>query len=99
MTMNVTREEFLVVLERMDADELHEFLSKVLDDNSKLRMLVEGMQWCEMEDADARLCPLYDEHEPYRCMKRRLMDELGVRIPYEKPEIIDAPCESGGDHQ
>lgn len=96
--MNMTRSEFLG-LDNMSADELREFLSETLEDNSKLRKLVEGMQWCAIEDADAKFCPLYDESEPYRCMKERLMAELDVRIPYEKPEIIDAPCESGGDRK
>ena len=77
MSMMVTREEFLGI-NRMDADELRETLSEVLEENSKLRALVEGMEWCKLEDADAKFCPLYDEDEPFRCKKERYLKEVGL---------------------
>ena len=77
MSMMVTREEFLGI-NRMDADELRETLSEVLENNAKLRALVEGMEWCKIDDADAKFCPLYDEDEPFRCKKERYLKEVGL---------------------
>ena len=47
-------------------------------DVDKLRALLKGQQVCADDEADARDCPLYDESEPYRCKKERLMQELGI---------------------
>lgn len=40
--------------------------------------LVLGLETCGDDDADAHDCPLYDESEPYRCKKDRLMAKLGI---------------------
>lgn len=48
------------------------------NENNKLRSIIEGQQVCADDDADAKDCPLYDESEPYRCKKERLMEELGL---------------------
>lgn len=45
-----------------------------------LRDIVRGMQLCDIEDADAHDCPLYDEDEPNRCKKDRLLRELGLVV-------------------
>lgn len=55
-----------------------EAIAKYETENAKLRMLLEGQQVCSDEKADAHDCPLYDEREPYRCAKERLMQELGI---------------------
>lgn len=47
-------------------------------ENRMLRKLVDGMQVCEDDDADAHDCPLYDEGEPTRCAYGRVADELGL---------------------
>ena len=48
-------------------------------ENDKLRKLVRGLEVCADEYADARTdCPLYDEGEPYKCAKERVMRELGI---------------------
>lgn len=73
----ITREEFLSI-DHMDADEMRELLSKTLEVKSKLMALVEGMEWCKSEDADAKFCPLYDENEPFRCKKERYFKEVGL---------------------
>lgn len=59
-------------------NELSTTIAKYEAENMKLRMLVEGQQVCSDEEADAHDCPLYDEREPYRCAKERLMQELGI---------------------
>lgn len=55
-----------------------EAIAKYEAENMKLRMLLEGQKVCSDEEADAHDCPLYDEREPYRCAKERLMQELGI---------------------
>lgn len=47
-------------------------------ENAKLRDLVLGMMICSDDSEEAQKCPLYDENEPYRCRKDRLMSELGL---------------------
>jgi len=51
-------------------------------ENDKLRELCEGMLVCYEpcnELLDARTdCPLYDDGEPFRCKKTRLLRELGI---------------------
>lgn len=53
-------------------------VSELRLENRKLREMVEAMQVCEDDDADAHDCPLYDENEPTRCAYGRIADELGV---------------------
>lgn len=77
MSMNVTREESIDI-NHMDTDELRETLSEVRLNNAKLRALVAGMEWCKIEDADAKLCPLYDDDEPFRCNRERYLKEVGL---------------------
>ena len=50
-------------------------------ENATLRALVRGLLWCDMENADACDCPLYDENEEYRCKKERLLREVGIEVP------------------
>lgn len=59
-------------------NELSTTIAKYEAENMKLRMLVEATEVCNDDDADAHDCPLYDECEPYRCAKERLMQELGI---------------------
>lgn len=94
--MIMTRAEFLGI-DRMSKDELRKFLLETLDSDSKLRALVEGMQWCSIEDADAKLCPLYDDGEPQRCKMERLLRETGTCISSDGL-CDDAPwhCDSEG---
>jgi hypothetical protein len=53
-------------------------------ENAKLRELCEGMLVCYEpcnELLDARTdCPLYDDGEPLRCRKARLLRELGIGV-------------------
>lgn len=49
-----------------------------------LEDLVRGLEMCGDDDADAHDCPLYDESEPYRCKKDRLMCKLGIGEPDEE---------------
>lgn len=63
-----------------------------------LRELVRGLLWCRIDDADAKLCPLYDEGEPYRCRKDKLLRELGINaVSYESPCIAGNLQELGVD--
>ena len=48
-------------------------------ENEALRGFIAAMFVCTSDDADARTCPLYDEDEPNRCAKERVMEELGLR--------------------
>lgn len=48
-------------------------------ENDDLRGFIAAMFVCASDDADARTCPLYDEGEPNRCAKERVMEELGLR--------------------
>jgi len=48
-------------------------------ENEALRGFIAAMFVCTSDDADARTCPLYDEGEPNRCAKERVMEELGLR--------------------
>ena len=50
----------------------------LLHENLRLKALLRGQQVCDDPDADAKDCPLYDEDEPYRCKRDRLMRELGI---------------------
>lgn len=59
-------------------NELSTTIAKYEAENMKLRMLIEGQKVCSDEETDAHGCPLYDEREPYRCVKERLMQELGI---------------------
>lgn len=59
-------------------------------DYARMRDLAVGLLVCDMEDADARVtCPLYDDGEPNRCRKARLLRELGL-MPYEKPKMAES---------
>ena len=53
-------------------------------ENAKLRKLCEGMLVCYEpcnEHLDARTdCPLYDENEPFKCKKARLLRDLGIEV-------------------
>ena len=54
-------------------------IGRLKEENAELRKLVRGLEVCADEYADARTdCPLYDEGEPYRCAKERVMRELGI---------------------
>ena len=48
------------------------------EENRTLRDLIMGAKFCADDDADAKDCPLYDEDEPYRCKRERLMAEVGI---------------------
>lgn len=61
----------------MVAQREHE-VEDLMSENVKLRELMRGMRLCSNDDADGRKCPLYDESEPYRCKKERLLSELGL---------------------
>lgn len=50
------------------------------EQNDALKELVRGCEYCAIEDADAKDCPLYDESEPYRCKRDRMLGELGVDV-------------------
>lgn len=53
--------------------------NKILtEQNEALKELVRGYEYCAIEDADAKECPLYDESEPFRCKRDRMLGELGV---------------------
>ena len=62
--------------------EILEAVAEVKDENTRLRELCEGMLVCYEscnEHLDARTdCPLYDDGEPFRCKKTRLLRELGI---------------------
>lgn len=62
---------------RQLADWLTE-LKMLRTENAKLQDLVRGMRICSDDSEEAQKCPLYDENEPYRCRKDRLMSELGL---------------------
>ena len=49
------------------------------DENRALRGFIAAMFVCSDDEVDARACPLYDEREPNRCAKERVMEELGLR--------------------
>lgn len=51
---------------------------RVCAENDCLRDLVRGFQTCTDDEADARDCPMYDEGEPYRCKRDRIIGELGL---------------------
>lgn len=55
-------------------------------ENEKLRKLVSGLLYCALEDVDAHDCPLYDEFEPYLCMKDKLLFDLGIEEPSDDQE-------------
>lgn len=61
-----------------DIDKLTDENCELAAENEKLRKLVSGLLYCALEDADAHDCPLYDEFEPYLCVKDKLIAELGV---------------------
>ena len=50
------------------------------EQNDALKELVRGYEYCAIDDADAKDCPLYDESEPYRCKRDRMLGELGVSV-------------------
>ena len=56
----------------------------VMTANARLRELCEGMLVCYEscnEHLDTRTdCPLYDDGEPFRCKKTRLLRELGIKV-------------------
>ena len=61
---------------------IRDYVAEVKAENDKLRELCEGMLVCYEscnELLDARTdCPLYDDDEPLRCRKARLLRELGI---------------------
>ena len=77
MSQFITNAELRIEAERLCDDNEH-----LREENAKLRELCEGMLVCYEpcnEHLDARTeCPLYDENEPLRCRKARLLRELGI---------------------
>lgn len=61
-----------------ECGEYKQTMLRLFAENAKLRDLVLGMMICSDNDEEAQKCPLYDENEPYRCGKDRLMGELGL---------------------
>lgn len=59
-------------------------IERLEEENAKLRELCEGMLVCYEpcnRSLDARTdCPLYDDGEPLRCRKARLLRELGIEV-------------------
>lgn len=54
-------------------------LDTLVDQNSKLRELVNGLTWCcEHSGCDNR-CQLYDRSEPDHCRENLLKQELGIK--------------------
>ena len=43
---------------------------------ANLEELALGLLHCDVDDADARDCPLYDDGEPYRCKREWYVREL-----------------------
>ena len=67
-------------------DRLRDENCGLVDENEKLRKLVSGLLYCALEDADAHDCPLYDEFEPYLCLKDKLLSDLGIEEPSDDQE-------------
>ena len=55
-------------------------LQEALEENAKLRELVNGLTWCCENYGCGSGCPLYDKSEPDHCREPRLKRELGIEV-------------------
>lgn len=62
----------------LTANQLAKIVSKLEDENAKLRELAYGLRYCS-KTLVCKGCPLYDISEPDYCRGKKLEHELGIK--------------------